>query len=208
MDNVSLIIEKILKDAEEKKDEIIDKAMSESRKIEADYDDQIAEIKEQAARKNEELLYRTEKRALVAANLESRNRLLDAKQMYIDKAFENAISRIHGMSKDEKISLLVGLAKDAVVTGSEELIFDSEYLDEYGKAVVDDANKQLKSEHKEAYLSLSSETRPVGLGFIVRDEKTEVNCSLEKLILEYRDVLDSQIADILFEDIEKGDSDD
>ncbi len=207
MNNVNLIVEKILDDADAKKQNMIEQALGESDKIEAEYDKQIAELKKQAVLKNDDMLYKTEKRTLVAANLESRNSLLNEKQTLIDRVFENVINRIHQLPKTEKQSLLVRLASNAVETGKEELIFDSEYFDEFGKSVVEDTNKLLLSEKKEASLKLSKETRPLGLGFIVKDENTETNCSLEKLILGYRDVLDSQIAEILFADIDAGDLD-
>ncbi|NLB28609.1 MAG: hypothetical protein GX823_00030, partial [Clostridiales bacterium] len=68
-----------------------------------------------------------------------------------------------------------------------------------GKAVVRAANRLLSENGRPARLELSDETREMSGGVVISGGDIETNCSLEKLVAQYRNELSPRVAKILFE---------
>lgn len=132
-------------------------------------------------------------RLISAANMASRQQVLDAKQGCIDQVFEQARERLEKLPSAEYADVLAKWAASAAETGTEELIFDPQHRETIGKLVVDKAN-QLRSG---AAFTLSQETRPVD-GVILRRGSVEINGSISARLSLLREQMAAEVAQTLF----------
>lgn len=137
------------------------------------------------------------KQQLAAAGLAARDRVIAAKQTVIDQAFSRAGELIEGVSEDQYIDMLAGLVA-ARAGGGEEVIFDDANA-AVAKAVVQKANVALKLNGR-APVSLASNIRPIGKGFILSAGKIEESFALNALLESAREELEAEVARIIFGD--------
>lgn len=199
MDGISKIIERIEDDSRLELAAIAAESAAKCADIRADF------------KKREELQYgealslgaaeaaQRYERLKKVAELESKKQLLAEKQTLMDKAFALAEKRLANLPEDNYIALLAKLASESAQTGEEVLIFSDSDRAKIGKAAVKAANKLLSVSGKPAHLDVSDDTRNISGGVIVSGGDIETNCSLEKLVAEYRNALSPRVAEILFE---------
>jgi V/A-type H+-transporting ATPase subunit E len=60
-------------------------------------------------------------------------------------------------------------------------------------------NSKLNSQGKKGMVKISSETRNIRTGFVLKRGGLEINCSIESQIRILRDSLEGEIANLLFE---------
>lgn len=195
MNGIEKIIDRISGDAQREIDQILAQARAEAAEI-------TAKCQAQAQAEADEILARGEKaaaergeRLASVAQLECRKEVLRAKQEVIDEAFQLAMDKLVSLPQAEYVALLVDLAVQGAVKGTEKLIFSAADRAQVGKAVVVGANQKLGDGGQ---LTLSEETRPMKGGFILSDGRVEVNCTFDTLVRLQRGTLSTQVADVLF----------
>lgn len=134
-------------------------------------------------------------RALSTAELDARKELLTFKQDLVSEVFAKAGARLSSLPKAEYVTFLANQAAKAAVRGTEELLFNAKDAKEVGAEVAKAANKLLGAKGK---LTVSSETRPISGGVIVKQGDIEANCAVDMLVQLRRNDLASQVAEILF----------
>ena len=161
--------------------------------------------------KSERTAAEREERLVSAAQMEARKTLLTAKQEMVEKAYVLALEKLCALPDDQYTEILAALLVKASSTGREEVILSPEDRKRVGKAAVAKANEilakaaapELPKELTEskvgavinkvaanvsaiakgtAMLTLSEETRPMRGGFILKDQKVEVNCTFDTLV--------------------------
>ncbi|GAA0070202.1 V-type ATP synthase subunit E family protein [Clostridium sardiniense] len=198
MSNVNNLTSKILKDAEERKDNILKAANEEKAKI-------IAK-KEAIAKSEEEVMVEKAKmeaktrheRIVSSAELKARNEKLAAKQSIIDSVFEQSIEELCKMSDDDMKKFIKDMILSSDIAGDEKII-----LNEKGKSVLDGTllvqiNSELKSKGKKGELTVSNEVRNFKGGFILEKDGIEINNTFEDLVNSSRDELEFEVANVLF----------
>ncbi len=133
------------------------------------------------------------------AEMEAKKQVLAEKQMLMDKAFALAQRRLMELRESEYVAFVANLAAKGSQTGEEALIFSKNDRAKIGKAVVRAANRLLSENGRPARLELSDETREMSGGVVISGGDIETNCSLEKLVAQYRNELSPRVAKILFE---------
>lgn len=198
MNGIEKITGKIIDEANIDAKKIIEEAKSEAEIIIGKYKEKAvsaaADIEDAGAKqaKVRELKYSSN------AGLEARKTLLMEKQKLITEAFDKALSELRALPKDKYIDLLARLAANAAQSGEEELIFSSDDKNQYGKEVVEQANKLIKANGLKAQLKISDKIRPILGGVIIASGDVEINCALDGLVRMQRDNLSVQVAQVLF----------
>ena len=90
---------------------------------------------------NEALAASQKARLVSAANMESRQMVLQAKQSCIDAVFDQAKARLLALPAAEYTEFLAKWVANAAETGTEELIFSAGTRNEIGQQVADRANQ-------------------------------------------------------------------
>ena len=91
------------------------------------------------------------------------------------------------------------MALRAVSTGNETLVFSDADRNAYGNKVVVAANKLLEAQGKTASLALDQETRDFQGGLYIKNGNIETNCTFAALILDLKEQMAQEIAQILFD---------
>jgi len=196
--SVEKITEKILSDAGEQAGGIESEFAARIRKIQDQRDQQVKEIQTRA---QEDARRRAEDRFnkdIATAELELRKAALARKQELIGQVFDRARDRLLGMKAKPRRDFLMQLMLKNVETGEEEIIVskgDDDLLDD---GFLEEANRRLGQEGKKGRLRLSEERRDLPGGFILRQGKQEINCSLGALISSLRQALEPGVARELF----------
>ena len=177
MNGIERIVQLIQSEAQAEIDEILNKAREEADAIQNRY---LAQAEQEAAEwklKGQKAAEEQEERLISVAQMESRKVILATKQQMVEKAYALALEKLCSMPEKQRVSVLSELLVRASNSGSEEVIFSPEDHTGAGKAAVKVANdvsgKQLK---------LSTETRPIKGGFILKDGNIEMNCTFDTLV--------------------------
>ena len=188
------ILKKIKADAEEVARKIVaegqigaDAVASEGR---ATVDAQKKELRARAEQRAQE----ERNRITTLARLAARRELLDEKQGFIDRVFDEAGRRIATMEQGEYRKFVAGLLESTVESGDEEVLID-EGESRLDQAFLDSVSKELG---QGGGLKLASERRPIVAGFILRSGRVETNCALSTILRDAREKLETEVAAILF----------
>ena len=198
MHGLEKIIETILTSADLKQSQIIGPAKAEAEEVTNRYNGIVTERSNQLEQEAKTQAEQSRERIVAAAELEMRKSVLQAKQDLIDEAFHQAIAKVAAAPEAELVTILAQLAAQAAASGQEELILNQQAHQAYGTKVIIAANQLLEAAGKPANLKLAAVPREIGLGLVLKDGLTEVNCILERLIWDQREALASEVASLLF----------
>lgn len=201
MEGIEKIKAKILEDAQNEADTIINSAKQEAERI-------LAEAHKAAERESRDVLAKADAEAgearrkiMAMAELDMRKGLLAVKQEMVDAAFDAALRHLKSLEDEEFEKVIGAMLEKAVVTGAEEIIVSPEDSRRFTPEFLEKVNQQLTRRRGEkAMLKLSGETRNISGGFILKGEGLEINNSFDAIIRMERDEIESEIARILFEE--------
>ncbi len=213
MNGIVNITSRIEADAEKTANEILARAQHEANEIRESFSAIAKSESDAILEKGKKLADERVLRLGGVAQLEARKMRLRAKQQMIDLAFKHALEELRTLSGDAYVNVLANLAVSAAVSGNEEIILSEKDREEYGKAVVAQANKMMTDGTQSTaekmisaagrYLrgegfSLSDETRPIDGGLILKEDTLEVDASFGTIVRLMRDDLAGDVANILF----------
>lgn len=177
MNGIERILQRIQSEAQMEIDEILKKAREEADAIQNRYQMQAENESAELNLKKQKAAEEQEERLISVAQMESRKIILATKQEMVEKAYALALEKLCSMPEEQRISVLADLLVRASSSGSEEVIFSPEDQPRVGKAAVKAANDASGKQ-----LTLSSETRPIKGGFILKDGNIEMNCTFDTLV--------------------------
>lgn len=132
------------------------------------------------------------KRREIVANLDAHKVDLGVKQRLIGESFDNALRMLTELPREKYLSFVQNLLEKAVSTGEEILMvgksekhLDGAWLDGYNAA-------------HQTHLGFSDERLPISGGFILRNDKIDINCSWDMLIEDIRPEIESDVVKRLF----------
>lgn len=200
MDGIDRIKERIIEEAEIKKQEILNKAQKEAEEILSDSRQKAVEIKQQVLEKAKKAAEEEKRKIISMAELEERKRFLEAKQQIIDEVFDEAKKRLENMNPQAYRKLLKKMILKSSINGDEQLIIADKDKAVINADFLQEVNSELVKLGKKGSLKLSSETQTMMGGFILQSKDLEINSTFDSLIKVQREELESQIAKILFEE--------
>ena len=196
MDGIEKIIERINAASAEECAVIAQEAEKDCEVIRADYAQKVQRVYESAVKNGETEARLVAERFVRNAKLNARKDILTAKQEAMDMAFAAAKAMLEAMDEDKYVAWLADMACEAS-DGSGELILSKRDA-ALGDKIVAKANEALLAKGKKAELTVSTETQDLDAGFVLRDGKLEVNCTLSAILDMKRKDIAAAVADMLF----------
>ena len=194
--SVEGIIDRIMTDAKGEVDSILSEAGRQERAIQEDNE---REAQEHYDRKRELLdeKYRQEKeRAILNRRLDERKSVLMTRQTWMDRAFDEARSRLVDQSMNEYQQLMRQLIATVSSARDEEVQFGTKGDEKELKSVITELNKETGGK-----FTLSEERGDFPWGFILRKGKVETNMSIESLFKYKRNDLEQKAWELFNADV-------
>lgn len=192
------IIERILNDAKNRADEIIEAAEAEKEKVLSNAriraERQEKHILDQAGKDAEE----QKRRIIGAAQLEARKEILAAKQELISEAFNQALDKLAELDESTYLDIIGNMLLSSVETGTEKVVCSARDKKRIPASFWDEINERLARQGKQGKLAPAGETRNIRGGFILLSGGVESNCSFEAVVEMQREDLEPEVAAILF----------
>lgn len=190
------VIEKILADAGAEAEKIKKQADEKEADEQARLNDQLNEYGKQTNALAEKLGSEKKLHLLAAARMNIAKEHLAEKSSILDEVFDQARQQLQNLSDDQYKTLCTNLMLEAVETGDEEVIIDTneKRIDE---KFIKQINNKLGPERR-GNLKLSNQTQPIGAGFILKRGKIKNNVSLDVLLAQTRKELEIDLAKDLF----------
>ena len=144
--------------------------------------------RERLAKEEPEVLKRRE----IVAELDAKKADLGVRQDLVSESFAASLRQMAEMPRDQYVAFAETLLKKAVRTKNEVVLVgkDEKYLD---KAWLDGFNSA-----NQASLTLSSERLPIAGGFVLKDDRIDINCSWDMLLEDIRSEIESEVVKKLF----------
>ena len=193
MKGLDKIIERIRADAAAEIDAIRAEGEAKAAEMTAGYAAQAEEVSRTEAEKTRLAAQALAERGNRADAMEQSKALLAAKQECIDEAFDLAAKKLRQLPREDYIAVLAALAAAAGV-GDEEIILSAADAAAIGKQVVEKANAAKSG----AAFTLSTETRELEGGLILKRGDVEVNCAFATQLRLLRQTMAADVAAILF----------
>ncbi len=190
--------QKILSDAEADAGKIVEEGRNQAGKIKAEADAEVARIASEFGRKARAQAEEYIRRQISLGELEARKAILAEKGNLIDDVFAKALEELRKRDRSGGYALTRKLMLGAIEVGDEEIVLSPEYRSAIGGSFVEDLNKELVKAGKRGEVKISSETRNINGGFILRRGRVDTNGSFDTLLAMLRDEIETEIAEILF----------
>ena len=221
MNGLERITYKILAEAKQEAQRIVEAAEAEAARIRADYTTRADEIRtalsDEAQREGNAMIARAKAEA---AN-RRRDRLLAVRSRMVDESFDTTMTGFRRLPAEKKVPFLSGLLaaalmdeldaqRERALLGDEEeelptsyeVRFSARDRDAVGAAVLEDAKRRLVSKidaDQLGRLVLSERTAAIEGGLILCVGSVEINCSLELLFAQLREELEGEVSHALFQ---------
>lgn len=192
MKGTEKIIAHIEADADAQVRAILAEAEAKCADIREEYEEEASRLYSDRIRDGVRACQDQEDGALRISRMEARKSVLAVKQEMVEKSFDLALEKITALPEDRYVAFLAGLAKNAAVTGEEEVILNARDRAAVGEKLIQAVNAG------GAHMTLSDETRDIAGGLILRRGSIEANCSAELLVELCKGEMASKLADILF----------
>ncbi len=194
MNGIEKIKQRIDADTQAEIDKILASAREEAAKIAEKYNAQADEEAIELNMRSKKAAAEREERLVSAAQMESRKTALATKQGLMEKAYELALEKLCKMPDAQYKEIVADLLVQASPSGRGTVVFAPDEAKRIGEAAVKLANEKLGG----GKLTLSQETREIRGGFILRDDRVEVNGTFETLVRLQKAETAGAVAKILF----------
>lgn len=197
MSNLNNITSKIIKDAEEKRDEILNAAQVESDSIIANETKKAKNLEVELIEKAKIEAKARENRVISNARLKVRNNELKAKQDMISKVFEKAVERLNSLSTLEYKEYILRALDSLDLEGTEILIINKKDEDVINNKFLLDLNNKLIGLGKKGKISILTNGN-FDRGFILDRNGIQINNTFESLVKSLRSELELEVTKVLF----------
>lgn len=195
MSNINNLTSKIIKDAEDEKEIIIQTAEKEKNKILSKKQVEASTAEKIIIEKAEREAASRKERIISGAKLQARNEKLEAKQEVIREIFESSIETLCNLSKDDFKEFVKESILNSDIVGEQKIILNDSSKKIINKTFLAEINKELGAK---ANVILSEETRNFKGGFILEKDGIEINNTFEALVNSLKDDLSIDVAIMLF----------
>lgn len=197
MSNLNNLTSKILKDAEGKRDSILNQAKAEGEAVVSKNVKRAESISNETIEKANMESEVRKARVISNAKLTVRNNQLQAKQEVIGKVFETAIERLNNLSTEEYVAFIETTLKSLDLDGTETIIINDKDKDVFNVKFLTDLNKELMAQGKKGEISLNTAGNFKG-GFVLERNGIQINNTFESLVNSLRSELEFEVTKALF----------
>lgn len=190
------VVEKILADAKAEADKIKKQADDQDAAEQAKLTEQLDEYKKQTEILAQKAGEDEKSHILAAARMDIAKQFLAEKRKILDEVFEQARRQLQNLPDEEYRALIKKLILDAVETGDEEVVVDTNE-GRIDQEFIKEINRELGPGYK-SDLRLSDERQDLVAGFILKRGKIKTNVSIEVLLGQARKELEIELAKELF----------
>lgn len=190
--SLAQITEKIENDARAEAKRHQDKAREQESEIRRNAEAEVKKLEEAARARFDRERPEIFKRRDIVARLDVNKLRLGAQRMLIDDVFDDALTRLKNLDKDEYLAYCERLLKEAVESGDEvmevsagEKFIDQAWLDRFN------ASNNTRITMKESRSDFSG-------GFVLNKGRIGINCSWEMLMQAARERLENEVVRRLF----------
>lgn len=198
MSNLDNLINKIVSDAEQEYNSILNDAKHNADNIINNKINKAEEETKIILEKGKVEAQNRKERIISNAQLEVRNQILSSKQELINKVYKEALNYLIKLPDDEFLNFIKNSIQKLSIEGDEELIVSYKDKVKITDEFIKELNKILIDMNKKGELKLSSEERDIKGGFILQKNGIEINNSFESLVDSCKDAMEREIVDILF----------
>ncbi len=192
------LVERILDDAREYGEKIVSEAKVE--RLEA-----LERADEEARRAYSEILESArlsadmeKQQRVTAAVIETRKKMLEAKQRAISSVIARAAESVLARSREEYVRLLLSRLAGLGEEAGGELVLSPADRERVGEEFVLAANRAAGKREGPAPFTLSEDSREMLGGFVLKSDGREINCSLDAQIESRREELEEAIVKVVF----------
>lgn len=188
MESISKILDAISAQSLAETDKIMESSRQEAEELQKLYEKEALKARDNILSKANAEADGIRQRNLSQAGIESRNLLLSARREAIEKVFAKAAERLASMPDTEKKSLYEKLISR--YSGSDEVIvqLNSNDKDKLGRKIKPDGVK----------MTIDKENGDFSGGLIIKEKKTETNCTFEVMVENAKKEMVSEVAAMLF----------
>jgi V/A-type H+-transporting ATPase subunit E len=190
------VVEKILADANAEADKIRKEAEEKEAAEKAKLTEQLDEYQKQTEILAKKAGEDEKSHILAAARMDIAKEFLAEKRKILDEVFEQAHQQLQNLPDEEYRALIKKLVLDAVETGDEEVVIDTNEK-RIDREFIKKINSELGSS-KKGDLKLSDQKQDIGAGFILKRGKIKTNVSIDVLLDQARKELEIELAKELF----------
>ncbi len=190
---------RILKEAEDKAEEIRSEAKSQAAKILEKAEKKAKTVHERTIEKAKEKAENSRNRKFTMAELDLRKEILKEKQLQIEKAFQGTLDNLAQLDTEEYQEIIWRMMMESVETGEETVVISEIDEERITPDFIEKVNKELEKEGKKGALKIASEKEDIGGGFILSSAHTKINSSFHSIVGMERDELEPKVAEILFQ---------
>lgn len=197
MSNLNNITSKIIKDAEEKRNEILNAAKKESDSIISKEVKKAKNLEVELIEKAKIEAKARENRVISNARLKVRNNELKAKQDMISKVFKTAVERLNSLSTLEYKEYILKVLNSLDLDGTETIIINKKDREILDSKLLSDLNEKLVKSGKKGNISINTNGNFNG-GFILDRNGIQINNTFESLVNSLRGELELEVTKVLF----------
>ena len=199
--NVDQILSKIIADANQDAETLMENAKSEAAAredaIRETANRQIAETE----KKSQIHAAETERRRMLTAGLDARKNTLSRRRVLLDQAFSMALDAYVSLPEADYLALVTKLIVAASETGKEKVLVPPQDEKRYtGDApFLSAANDALLKAGKPGELTFGGVLPKLRSGVVLSGEIADIDCSFEALVAQFRETQEMNVSKILFE---------
>lgn len=194
--DIQEMLNKITGDAKANAAAVLEEAKGKTLMMTGQLEKRIAEQKEQVLRRVEDETLEMRDRMNRMAELEEKKERLKIKRQVLDEAFDAARVKLEKMPSSGKRALFLKLAAENA-EGEMRLLLGSIGSEWFDKSFTEDVNRLILSQGKDAHIE-AGEDKAEGCGFVLRNDSSAVDCTMEALLNARRLELETEAAGILF----------
>ena len=194
--SVEGIIDRIISDAKREADNIMGEAEHQAKIIQEENGRAAQEYFDQQREQLDERYRKDKERAILNRRLEERKSVLASRQIWMDRAFEEAHKRLVEQPMKEYQQLMKQLIDTVSSSRDEEIQFGKKGEDKELKTIVNDLNKT-----KGSKFTLAAERGDFSWGFVLRKGKVETSMSIESLFKYKRNDLEQKAWELFNADV-------
>jgi V/A-type H+-transporting ATPase subunit E len=195
MSDITRLTEKITADAEKKYQLVLNDAQAEIEKQErlkrSQLEEQLADRLSQFEKEKRAEMYLQ----ISDIHIQSRNKVLTAKQAVLDELFQEALSRLNQMEAGDFQAFVTKGLQEAQFTGEVELVLG----EKSAHLLTEDALKEIQQAVPTCQLSLAQQVLPRKGGFLLRQGDIELNFTFDALLDASKEALSLTLLQLIFE---------
>lgn len=196
---ISKIIAKIDQEASARADQILREARGKAGHILKEAKDNAESARAQILKKAKSEGLAKRRGIVSLASAEARKLILEEKQIILQEVYQRALENLKEMSIEDYRSFFKKWLFKLCESGDEAIIISPQDTQKITPEFVQEVNRQIAGDKgKKGKLSISSETRQLTGGFVLKRGNVEIDNSFDSLLRSVRDQTEPEVIKILF----------